>query len=1318
MTTQKDIKLQHYYNDARKALYHYYISENVDEARMFFRRSAEAYMKYRLYDVLNETFVTGYLTGIHNIKGVLRNKPHRPDYSTIHKDLQTLVTLGDKVDSAIDAMSYYANVGAHDADQEISDISVRSDLSMLYAQSQLLTVDLYKLRGEEMPTDLNEAYTGNVDESVLHDYTDFSDVLENCDNFDKSNRYILISPADHAKTSVNQKKLLSRIPWSFILDFDPTTKGADGLFTAFGGDADSRIVPMTIEQYQNKTLAVSNSKGRLNWLFANGLQTIDGTVATDYRTWIAKKYDKFIRFSLREFVKDAASAYYVVCLSQDKQYVKNIINSLHDIDELQPDLVHFVFISCDDEILASLKEEAESFSFVCHSVNMDVNIFLLGIGETLAADSRHNTTCVVVPAKADDGSKSTTDISDIAPRLLDGGIEVVHSTIGEDDDNEKTPAETFYRGENITWHELSQGVEANRNVYENVVRKVRKKLSARLSSIFTLCHAAGAGGSTLSRKLAYEHRKEYPVILLNKYVKGVTEETLQLLYNRVKTPVLAIVEASEISLTTIELLIQGCNACKQTFLFVFVQRNAKKSPSEDTEYLNDAMLDIDEKNRFLLKVESYGTRKDLAESLKKMPANKCEVIDFSLAISENHYETTKLQDYVKYYTHALSAPLNEFVLYVCMIYHYSQKSVSDLVFRNLFTKDGQIIGLSKYLRTRNEKENKAFKKLLVPVEGQDEEIEGWRPRYASFGTAVLDTASAKGWKDILYNTSLDLIKCVRSNQEFLTDDVRKMFVRVFLERGTGDVLGVEEEWRSSADNNQFSVLMAELGYSETCQSSLLKCLANSYPNEPHFWGHLARFTYEKAKKPDDFEQAMEYMYHAFEANGEDDYTLQHIAGMCKRRLLEYYKRENKQLDLQEIKELVEESRSYFAKSRQLNSKNVHAYISEIQLIAILIEYGKSFSPKTTYQQFLFNIKNSWYLEQYVSMLELLDEVKILMRQMKTLGDSPKTTKSFRFLHESESRSILFKGDVSGMLAYLIQALDKASLDERPRLRHMYVRYLLLSKVNCEPTRIDEAWDRLNEKEKDLVGTYLDRNIAEKNTDVFSLRYWFMFVRKCRQNTPIEEVLSRLEMLKKESEGHPLLHLEACYNIFILKAFSIIHDEDFFEKDKVKEIKELNMICHQLSVNDKFIYDILVNDKNIGGIMPYKKNFEFSQCLTFHGTITSIYGATQGEIKLDCGLTAFFVPSRGGFVRGRDETKEVIFAIGFRHDGLIALQVRSYGQEEPASTTLTQELAEENGDRGEAIDSYIASPKRETNGTTPKQEFKIIDKIDLTKIPKK
>lgn len=1328
MLNRKKIKLQNYCKDVLKAAY-YYKHQAFDEARLYFRRSGEAFMKYLFYDHCDETKVANYLVGSHLLDGTVKRKRWRPSYSDMLRDLQGLNCLNEVELFSLSQLPADANQSMHDSDAEeaepteLAESDTEVDVNFVHACSQKLTNSLYKRMHREVPQQLTDAYQGKVDSRVVQDCHDFSDLLNVVENFDDRNQYILVSPPNDEHTTVQLKASLSRVPWSFIIDFDSETKGKYGLFTAFHAATDSRVVPLSIEQYDaHVALPVSTNGSRLNWLFANGLSGNTDTVCPNFRVWNKRKYGKFIKGALKHFTTDLTRVYYIVSLGVDERYVKDIIHSLSDIDELQPDLVNFVFVSTDEEYLDSVSEEAKQYGYDNSYVfNMDTNEFIMGIEESMSSTCNTLLSSVLVPSRVT-GKMQLEDLSSIVSNLKDGGLEIVHSTIGMNAVSDLSPSETFYRGEDITWHEISQNVEADRKIYELLVNKVKDRMLLRQSAKFMLYHAAGAGGTTLSRKLAYALKKDYPVIILSKYVKNVTEEKLNIFYNKVKTPVIVIVEASKVNITTIDALIRSCNYSKQIFQFVVVERHKREKTFSTNQpgkiYLSETMGDTDEKNRFVSKVELFGKKTSPKIDWDKRAPNQCEVIDFSLAISADNYKQEKLEEYVKYYNELLSQPLNDFVLYVSMIYHYSQKEVSDLFFRNLFQKNGEVIGLSRYLRSHHAEEL-ALSKILNKVVDESTRQTLWRPRYARFADAVLEAAcTVGGWKEIAYETSINLIKCIKSNQEYLMDDSRQILISVFLERGKEDLLGVEEAWAKD-NNTHFSQLLEDLGYSDRNQRNVLMRLATSYPSEAHFWGHLARFCYEKASTPKDFEEAMQYVKKAFDANGESDFNLQHIAGMCKRRLLEYYKREDVHLDFDEIKELIEEARGYFQESRRLNAKNIYAYISEIQLIVILIEYGKSLSKYPTYKQFLFSRENEWYQEQYVSMLELIDETKILLSQMKTLGNTLRTHKSFDYLNKSESQTLNFVDDLSGMLSHLSAAIETALYEERPRLRQLYVRYLLLSKVKGDVKRLGEAWGMLSTKEQAKVESYLNSNIQQGNASIFSLRYWFQFIRKCRKDTPIDEILSRMEMLAQSSSAHPLVQLEANYNILTLKAFSIIQDQDYFDTNKIKEIKELAEWCHTQSVNDKYIFDLLVHTNDISGIEPYKDNTDFSHCVRLHGTISSIRSLAQGEIKLHCGLTAFFAPSKANLIGGQDETKEVTFVIGFRHDGLFALEVALVGEPENAtSTQIADELAEEN--KIEDIEDGIPSEASETDKgielyeipETKKQEFKILGKIQL------
>lgn len=586
MQQQKKIKLSNYYSDVLKASCHFK-QKNWDEARLSYRKSGEAFMKYRLYDREDETKVCNYLAGSHELDGTPLKSEWRPNYSALLNTLNSSGYISQDELQALKAIQEDGNQGMHDSDVVTDKIETEASIKLVHAYSRKLTVSFYKSMHKDIPSELTDAYEGKVNADVLEEYFDFGEVLEAADNFNNRNQYILISPPNDKNTSVDLKSSLARIPWSFILDFDSNTKGQYGLFTAFGAAKDSRVVPLVIDQYESHiSLPISTSGGRLNWLFANGLSESVGTSCSDFRSWNKRKYGKFIKEALRRFMTDSTNEYYIVCLNVGDRYLKDIIHSIDDIEEVEADLVHFIFVSTDEDYLVNVSEEAQDYSFNSASFKMSANEFILGVEETMSCVASVPLSSVIVPSKVS-GKLDCIDISSIVSTLKDGGLDVVHASIGATAPNDLSPSDTFFRGEDISWNDISKGVEATRKIQDALKNKIKDRIQLRQSSKFMLYHDAGAGGTTLARRLAYDLRKEYPVVLLNKYIKGVTEEKLHLFYNRVKTPVLAIVEASKVNITTIDALIRNCNSNKARFLFVIVERHNKKVdyPTSRTTYI-------------------------------------------------------------------------------------------------------------------------------------------------------------------------------------------------------------------------------------------------------------------------------------------------------------------------------------------------------------------------------------------------------------------------------------------------------------------------------------------------------------------------------------------------------------------------------------------------------------------------------------------------------------------------------------------------------------------------------------------------------------
>lgn len=358
MLQQKKVKLSNYYYDVLKASFHFK-QKNWDEARQFYRKSGEAFMKYRLYDRMDETKVCNYLAGSHELDGTPLKRKWQPNYSELLNTLNSSDYISQDELQALKAIQEDGNQGMHDSDVKTDRIETEASIKLVHAYSRKLTVSFYKSIHKDIPSKLTDAYEGRVNADVLEEHFDFGEVLEAADNFNNRNQYILISPPNDKNTSVDLKSSLARIPWSFILDFDPNTKGQYGLFTAFGAAKDSRVVPLVIDQYESHvSLPISTSGGRLNWLFANGLSESVGTSCSDFRSWNKRKYGKFIKEALRRFMTDSTNEYYIVCLNVEDRYLKDIIHSIDDIEEVEADLVHFIFVSTDEDYLGGVSEEA------------------------------------------------------------------------------------------------------------------------------------------------------------------------------------------------------------------------------------------------------------------------------------------------------------------------------------------------------------------------------------------------------------------------------------------------------------------------------------------------------------------------------------------------------------------------------------------------------------------------------------------------------------------------------------------------------------------------------------------------------------------------------------------------------------------------------------------------------------------------------------------------------------------------------------------------------------------------------------------------
>lgn len=1310
ITTKIQEKIDAYRAHVLLAIY-YLSQERWDEAAVRFRMSAEAYLKVIIYEHLGDTLGHDVILAHKFQDGSTRNRSR----SLFYYELQNLCKdpnnnwIDARTNQVLEDIREKASANAHDSNSPQNLVLQKNKLDDCLNLSKQLTTILYPHIGSTVPVEMQRAYDdGVVDTEMISRLRmcDMETFVEQVDGFDKSCRYILVAPFSTKGISENLLRNLMAVRWSVVIDFNCHSKDPGGIYHSMLPSIDENCTPFTILNRDGLSKMSKGTNGNVNWIYANGLSSLQGTVTPDIDTWIQKRMHHFLRDALAEFCKKSLAHIHIISLLDNADYLTELIRQFDGIDFAERDLVSFSVISDDAQVRNdSLKLSRYGFEIKCY--NFTLQSFLSQVGDFLQPEDRHT---ILIPGRNSQNESVMLDVTDIYSKFLANGISVIHHSIATEGEGEIKAVPAFYQGKTITWKELEADVDVQRSKYDDLQHKILDRLKGRQSQKFHLYHLAGAGGTTLSRRLAYDLRDIAPTIIINEFVKGTTFDLIELLSMKVNLPMLAVVESAKVG--NIDDLISECNAKKRTVIFVYVERVLRRPQLVNqplVEFINDKMHNVEEKEKFSYKVQLYNPNTNM-EWIKKAPYANCEVLDFSMSIAEKSYSKDALRSYIQYYLNQLSEPIAEFLSYVSLVYYYAHLSVSDLVFRKVFVTSNGKTGLPQYLRS-NPQEKPFLEKLITDDSDGLGEDRMWRPRYSIFADIMLEEllggGSPEKWMNALPEWSRKFVRTIKNNYEYLTEEVKRMLVAVFLERDKEDLLGQEEVWGARGAQEKFSQLLDDMRTNPEDQKSILKLLAETYPSVSHFWGHLARYCYENANTPDEFREAAGYIERAFEMDGMSDYNLLHIAGMCRRRLIEYYRRNDEAIDQDELKRLTVTAREYFRKSREVNPRNVHAYTSEIQLLTIVIEYGKSISKYDKYYSFLVARENAWFFELYDDLNDLIEELSTLVSQMSTLGYTNRILRTKTMLAKSESKSWAYVGNYKESLLTLqdhIRTADRLSL---PRLRLIYVRTLLLSKVGGKHEDIMSAWAQLSAAELQLVSEYLNKNVQQNSGDVMSMKLWVQLVRYSNLAISIDEVKSRLNMMYKSSDDYPMTQLEAAFNLYIINLFELIRDNDSLNSRKKDEIQRWISVCKELSPNDKYPYEWLLSLDDISGIISSPKNTDKSQLERVTGTITDIKSNAQGTIRLDCGFDAFFTPSVGGFIQGKDETTRVEMVIAFRHEGPAAYEVMR----------LTDRNNVNNGTAFEEVihDLEIDEVEAIENSAEPAEDIMSKDSIEQPKI---
>lgn len=419
--------------------------------------------------------------------------------------------------------------------------------------------------------------------------------------------------------------------------------------------------------------------------------------------------------------------------------------------------------------------------------------------------------------------------------------------------------ERFYHGAEPSWIDIAEHRDIDREDYTNAWKKIidnrLENLGSSVVSAINLFHRAGAGGTTLSRRILWDFHTQYPCMRMKKMGKG-TCERLKNIYDKTKLPILIVAEISAGNITQIdivnlriELINKGIRA-----LFICVSRvnNTKIIQYPSNFYLTseeDMIMNDDECGRMHSAYSKMTTDSKVLDNLRQLTWGDKEEwkelrqpFFYGLFTYGNEYSS--ISDFIQKSTMNVNDKIYKIILILAFMTQYSQMGLKKIDIQN-------ILDLS--LRDEREAEELLDNPLIV---------------YKSVGYQICHPVIAQ---HILFdnlqqeNEEMGLLNYVYEYIDTITGIYNPNSIRL------NDILEeifTHREYYVDEERYKFSNLVME--FSDEHKKEIFLYLIKKLPDNPHYYNHLARvYIYPSEKETHvkiDFDNAIFYAKKAIETS--------------------------------------------------------------------------------------------------------------------------------------------------------------------------------------------------------------------------------------------------------------------------------------------------------------------------------------------------------------------------------------------------------------------------------------------------------------------
>lgn len=932
----------------------------------------------------------------------------------------------------------------------------------------------------------------------------------------------------------------------------------------------------------------------------------------------------------------------------DDSFMNRILQFIIEEEDLIPERSRLVFLShapsSDDQKTLSQKYIVQNFS---HADLRDIaNTIQLYI---FASPTDNNT--IYLPSK----DKSEGLISYKDKLFYETSVEIVYSGM-EGSETINDFGEHFFRGSEISWLDLANRVDLQViEKYEYYKELILKKLSETSSrvQVFKLLHAAGSGGTTLSKRLLWDIKNLFPCIRIKKYTSD-TANIINEIYRKTSQCVFAVFESGssimsddEFSLLCNNIYSENCKA-----LFLKVERRFSETPqlsradSDDEKGLIEikdtllpdlarafltaySRLTKDERRHNILTRITTSRENDLW-SEQRTP--------FFYAFYTYQDAFMGLTDYIQKTIYKLDLPMKQLLSDLSLITISSQnlcitsaemaKRLGVVSAVNIYLTDGIIPS--------------ACQKLMIVTK------HGWRICHVLIAQKLLEGIyNCKNYEDALFDATQGLInRAYLLYQHVDNGYIEDFFRELLIDRAYID--GIK---------TKFSPLIQKIPKT-SMREKLFLSLIEYYPENAHFLNHLGRLY--TSSDPYRFDEALVLLEKALEIahkKGEPDVSHLTTRACILSRKITYYLDNNKYRDdgyyntgvpslISDIRNDYNLASELFSEARVSNFQNSYGYFPNIQMICNILSKLVLCDSSKNLQQLLD--QGGEYADLYNSELP----AAIMLYDEMYQNCEPDEEKNF--ISQAKAAIDSLKADLE-QLRKMLEDTNNDTLGGIDKIRRMYIMAMF--------EKHDYNWTTFKLEELRLAESNMRKTILQsslKTIKQMDITIWY----ESYKLLPAFSIDTAITMLNDYMQDG-LVKSFLLYMLLFLK-----YERGLIGLDQLqKRMKESNGYANNImSLNSSSPREFYTTKAYGNPIVKRHnllrdENHAFVGLRTFTGTITKIIGTKSGTVLLDninieATLTPTFIDEKHQTrsLTSEDEGKTVNFNLAFAYSGLRAWNV--------------------------------------------------------------